>query len=108
MKRLVKCADKLPKHNQYVLARLNITNWGDDDDPTGNRYWVVVKFKRGLSLEERDEVPRMNPRRYEFHSCDEHGNNLKPYCWDSFGPSCHFGQDVDVWCELPNMENYNG
>jgi hypothetical protein len=52
---------------------------------------------RGISMEERPTSSRPG----QYQGCDEHGNNLKPYCWYEFGPSNHFGQDVDYWCELP-------
>lgn len=110
--------DRLPEENQYVLAHVTLTNWGDKDDPTGNRYWKVVKFTRGISMMEREqmkidspEIPESHPsipnmlvyrsRAYSFHNADEHGNNKVPYKWDEFGPGGYFGQDVDYWCELP-------
>lgn len=68
-----------PREGQHVLAHLTLDNWNDKDDPDGNRYWVVVKFKKEVV----------------------DGNNRKPFRWDAFGPSSYFGQDVDYWCELP-------
>ncbi len=93
--------DKLPEQNQYVLIHLTISNWGDDDDPAGKRYWRVAKFKKGISEEERERLPDNDRRKREYHSEDAYGNNKVPYLWDEFGPNSHFGQDVDYWCALP-------
>lgn len=103
MKKPFKVTEKLPQHNQYVLAHLTLDNWRDGDDPLANRYWVVVKFVKGISKAERVKLPDSDKRKRTIYGCDEHGNNLKPYEWDSFGPSSYFGQYVDVWCELPNL-----
>ena len=73
----------LPPNNTYVLIHLTKNNWGDSDDIQNNRYWKVAKFIL----------------------CDKEGNNELPYKWKEFGPSLYFGQEVDFWCELPNMEN---
>ena len=102
-----KITDKLPENNQYVLAHLTLDNWGDDDDLVGNRYWVVVKFRKGLSKIDREALCVSNPRKRIKECPDEADNNLKPYCWDSFGPSQYYGQDVDLWCELPGLGGLN-
>jgi hypothetical protein len=91
----------LPKDKQYVLAHLTIDNWHDSDDPKGNRYWVVVKFRRGLSLQERDSLADSDPRKGAYKFGDQEGNNKVPYEWDTFGSSSFFGQEVDYWEELP-------
>ena len=77
--------EKLPEPNEYVLVHLSITNWGDNQDPEGNRYWRVAKFRLG----------KREP------------NNQKEYYWDEFGPSCHFGQAVDKWTHLPKIKESN-
>lgn len=97
----INVTDRLPEDNQYVLAHLTIDNWDDDDDPDGNRYWVVVKFRKGISKEERSALPESSEKARIYSSADEHGNNLVPYNWNEFGPGQYFGQEVDVWCELP-------
>ena len=99
--------DFLPEPNQYVLAHLNKDNWGDSDDPDGNRYWVVVKFIKGISELERSMLPDSAKRKNSYHTGDVHGNNEKPYEWQEFGPSKYFGQDVDFWCELPSNKKEN-
>jgi len=93
--------DRLPKDKQYVLAHLTKNNWFDSDDPKGDRYWVVVKFKKGLTNDERESLCDDDQRKRLYGEEDQEGNNKKPFCWDSFGPSCYFGQEVDYWCELP-------
>lgn len=86
--------EKLPDDLQYVLVHLNINNWRDGDDPKEKRYWRVAKFIRGQTVEEVKKSRVAGKP-------DEDGNNLRPYCWDEFGPHTHFGQDVDKWCHLP-------
>jgi hypothetical protein len=93
--------DRLPSNKQYVLAHLTKNNWGDEDDPEGNRYWVVVKFVKGLSAMDREALPMHSERRRLFCSGDVFGNNLLPYNWQPFGPGSYFGQEVDFWCDLP-------
>lgn len=101
--RKIPVCEKLPDCNQYVLAHLTKDNWGDEDDPKGNRYWVVVKFIRGLSKKDRDLLPVNSIRKTTYCRGDEEGNNMVPYVWETFGPSCYFGQEVDYWCELPSL-----
>ena len=100
--------DRTPKNKQYVLVLLNNDNWCDSDDPEGDRYYKVVKFIKGLSKEDRKKLPDDNMSKFLFSGGDEDGNNLKPYCWDSFGASSYFGQDVDYWFELPQIDRMQG
>ena len=100
-------ADVLPEPNQYVLAHLTHGNWVDGEDPTGNRYWVVVKFVRGISLEQRERLPDDDPQKYAFRNCDAFGNNVEAYCWEEFGPGHFFGHEVDFWSELPQLGALN-
>lgn len=95
------CSTKLPNNNQYVLAHLNIDNWRDRDDTENNRYWVVVKFVRGISKAERAILSDDNPRKNLYQSGDEWDNNKMPYYWTPFGAGSFWGQEVDYWCELP-------
>lgn len=94
--------DALPKNKTYVLVHLKNPPWSDQDDPVGLK-WDVAKFRRGLSEDERKALNGNEPRKYRYNSSDVFGNNLVPYCWDTFGPDTHFGQDVDYWCELPDL-----
>lgn len=75
------CKDKLPVNGTYVVCHYTGGNWDDSDDQEGCN-WKVAKF-RGAAVE---------------------GNNLVPYEWDEFGPGTFFGQDVDMWFELPRGE----
>ena len=122
--------DNLPNNKEYVLIHITKTNWGDDDDPKENRYWRVAKFVKGISKVEREkmasgelpdedtvgfifptppgEVIQIKSKRSKSHrSEDEGGNNHKPYNWEEFGPSSYFGQEVDYWCRLPNIDLIN-
>jgi len=92
--------DELPEPNTYVLVHLNITNWGDADDPKGNRYWRVAKFLKGITGEERELLDDNDRRKRTWKAADEGHNNRRGYCWDEFGPHLHFGQDVDKWAYL--------
>tara|TARA_R110000851_G_scaffold9548_1_gene35496 strand:+ start:184 stop:489 length:306 start_codon:yes stop_codon:yes gene_type:complete len=93
--------DYLPKNNQYVLIHLTYTNWLDDNDLDGCRYWTVAKLVKGISQNDRDLLSDDDNRKGTILCGDEDGNNKRSYVWEEFGPSCHFGQDVDFWCELP-------
>lgn len=87
----ISVSDKLPEDKTYVLAIHNRGTWKDDDDPERVNC-VVVKFKRGLSLKERESL--LNTC---FCEADEGFNNTKPYCWSMFGPDCFFGQSITHW-----------
>jgi hypothetical protein len=95
---IISTEDALPKDRTYVLIHLSDPPWSDGDDTVGLK-WTVAKFVRGITMEERANI--LPPRSTSYQGCDVHGNNLKPYCWREFGPSTHFGQEVDYWCELP-------
>jgi hypothetical protein len=97
----ISVSDYLPKENQYALIHLTYTNWGDNDDPNGDRYWTVAKLVKGISENDRELLNDDDSRKSTYCNGDEWGNNKMPYVWQEFGPSCHFGQEVDFWCELP-------
>jgi hypothetical protein len=73
--------DRLPRDNTYVLARYTGVKRRDKDDEEGC-VWKVVKFVR-------------------LHPGFDRGNNQRDYEWREFGSGKLFGQDVDIWCELP-------
>ena len=83
--------DRLPDDRTYVLAIHNRGTWKDGDDSVRVNC-VVVKFKRGLSKEER-----LLNGCASYCDADEGFNNAKPYCWSSFGPDCFFGQSITYW-----------
>lgn len=97
----IKTEDDLPPVGKYVIARHNRDTWQDSSDQT-NVNCVVVKLRRGISLKEREKLAEDNPRKKEFYSSDQHGNNLKPYYWDAFGPSSFFGHEITEWMFIPN------
>ena len=94
-------ADKLPQHNQYVLAFFPDSPWHDPHSKEGKHKWVVVKFVRGISEQERDALPNTDDRKWTFRPEDEQSNNIVPYYWRPFGPGSFFGQSASLWCELP-------
>jgi hypothetical protein len=92
--------ERLPDDGQYVLARLCRHQICDEDAKAG-AVWVVVQFRRGLSLLERGNLPLDDERKTSYRGCDQHGNDQRPYNWTPFGPGSYFGQEVDCWKELP-------
>ncbi len=90
--------DDLPKHRQAVLVRRNQTNWGyphilGDGRQAKVWRWQACVFIRGRTAEEVEEIGHIRPQ-------DQHDNNLRPYCWDEFGPGRLFGQDVSHWAPI--------
>ena len=92
---------RLPKNNTFVLVHLTKDNWFDSDDPQGGRYWVVAKFRRGLTQQDRGKLPDGDPKKEAYGSSDEWCNNERGFDWKPFGRGNFFGQEVDYWCELP-------
>lgn len=70
--------DALPKIGRYVLIHLNIDNWEDRGDQVGVYFKVAAR-----------------------RTAQKEGNNERKFAWDEFGPSEHFGQEVDYWMEIP-------
>lgn len=104
MQKFIVKNNELPEDGQYVLAHVTKDNWRDSDDPEGNRYFVVVKFVKGVSEEEREAMPVEYPLKRMYTAADVFGNNQVPYNWQEFGPSSYFGQEVDFWFELPTIQ----
>lgn len=95
--------EKLPEPNKYVLAKHNRGTWYDSDDQK-NVNCVVVKLKKGISQKDRDKLSSINnPVSNTYKAEDEHGNNLVPYAWFTFGPDKFFGQEITHWCEIPDL-----
>lgn len=95
--------ERLPEINKYVLAKHKRGTWHDDDDKK-NVNCVVVKLKKGISLNDREKLSLMNhPLSKVYKAEDEHGNNLVPYAWFTFGPDYFFGQEITLWCEIPDL-----
>lgn len=94
---------EMPPANKYVLIRLKAAPWIDHSDQS-NVLWKVAKCIYGISIEERQELKKKGFHRANIYKTgDEWGNNAKPYEFKEFGPGTYFGQDVDVWCELPSL-----
>ena len=96
---------QMPPANQYVLIFVPDSPWIDSADQYG-AFWKVAKCVYGISAEDRKKLaesdnPADRKRAKIICSEDEHGNNEKPYYFDEFGPGSFFGQEVDLWCELP-------
>lgn len=110
--------DRLPEEGKYVIAKHNRGTWRDSDDQE-NVNTVVVKLIKGITESDRvlmREGKMDNPesagwrpsegrtytKRSEiYRSEDVQGNNLVPYCWDSFGPDKFFGQTITHWMPIP-------
>ena len=96
--------NRLPENGEYVLAYVNRNTWYDVQDKFNNRYWKVVKFITGISIDQRTYLKNINNERSSIYKFgDEHGNNLVPYAWKEFGPSSFFGQEITIWASLPNI-----
>lgn len=98
---------EMPPEDKYVLIYCEREPWIDNDDPS-NVYWKVAKCIYGISKEQRKKLSESNRiedrrRAYCVYAEDEFFNNKKPYCFKEFGPGSIFGQNVDIWCELPNV-----
>lgn len=96
---------QMPPANQYVLIFVPDSPWIDSSDQYGV-FWKVAKCVYGISAEDRKKLaesdnPTERERAKRFYPEDEQGNNEKPYRFKEFGPGSFFGQEVDLWCELP-------
>lgn len=96
MSNWIKTTDQLPPERKYVIGRYHARNWGDNDDPE-NAGVVIVKLIKGLSKQERENLPDSDVRKFTFKAGDEDSNNLVPYIWATFGASKFFGQDIIEW-----------
>lgn len=95
--------DELPMNGQAVLVRYSRNNWEAKHTlSNGKEYikwrWQAARFIEGQTAEQVKKSGR---------SCkaDQAGNNLKPYCWEEFGPGCLFGQDVSHWAAISDPLN---
>jgi hypothetical protein len=91
--------DNLPEEGKYVLARHNLGTLIDRGDQE-NVNCVVVKLVKGISKAERKSLPDNDPRKTHYTSADEHGNNLVPYYWATFGSDSFFGQTITHWMPI--------
>lgn len=93
--------EKLPPEGEYVLVVHTRGTWIDEGDPDRVNC-VVAKLVRGISHAERTALRAVNdPRASRYHRADEHANNERPYCWDTFGPDSFFGQMISYWMPIP-------
>lgn len=98
--------DRLPEENVAVLI------WSGSIS--------IAKLEKGITMAEREAMKRGEiddpesegwnlydgwfwiKRSDSIRPCDEWGNNLKPYCWETVGGvGQYFGQDVKYWMPLP-------
>ena len=85
----------LPDNNTYVLVHLNKDNWIDADDPKCLRYWRVVKFVQRKIPADLGVLPGGNESKTRwFH-------------WEEFDPGTYSGQEVDMWCHLPEDASFS-
>lgn len=99
---------EMPPENNYVLIYCSNKPWFDPSDQA-NVYWKVAKMVRGISFDERLELlnsgdPGKVIRANQYHKGDMGDNNAVAYIFEEFGPSSWFGQDIEYWCELPNIK----
>ena len=92
--------DKLPEEGKYVIIRHNRGTWLDNTDQA-NVNCVVAKMKKGLSLKDREKLDPKSDRARIYRSEDQHGNNLVPYYFDTFGGrDSFFGQSITHWMPI--------
>jgi hypothetical protein len=99
---------QFPKEGKYVLIYCGGSSWIDDDC---NVYWNVAKFVKGISVKERSTLSQSDNiddqrRSKTYMFGDEEGNNKVSYAFKEFGPSQWFGQDIEFWCELPDVKPF--
>lgn len=82
--------EKLPNDKQRVLCYMGNYRQAVKYD--------VCQFIKGVVIE-NDVAGQI------IRSEDQHGNNKKPYCWDTFGSMRYFGQDCTHWMPLPEPPN---
>lgn len=93
---------ELPEEERIVLMYVPERPW--DFVGKGDVHYVVGWLEKGISLKKREQLPDNSKRKHYFFSCDEYGNNLVPYCWDTFGPDRFFGQEVKAWAYIDEFE----
>ena len=105
--------DRLPEENVAVLI------WSGSIS--------IAKLEKGITMAEREAMKKGEvddpkdlgwtssngwfwiKRSDSMRPCDEWGNNLKPYCWETVGSiGQHFGQDVKYWMPLPEKPDMRG
>ena len=102
---------EMPPEGKYVLIYIDTDLWISGDDPYGV-HWKVARCVYGISKEEREKLRHSKNdsdrlRAGMYYDFDENGNsfsNLKPYAFYEFGSIYHCGQNVDLWCELPDVK----
>ncbi len=72
-----------PPLGEYILLRLNKTNWHDSEDPQGVCY-VVAK------------AVRCGPEHLSYAN-----NKGAPCVFKEFGPAAYYYHEVDEWWPLP-------
>ena len=93
--------EDLPEEGKYVLARHNRDTWRDSTDQP-NVNCIVVKLKRGLSMNDRETLLENDERKNQYYWGDEHSNNLVPYRWQQFGSNDFFGQEITEYILIPD------
>ena len=105
--------DRLPEENVAVLI------WSGSAS--------IAKLEKGITMAEREAMKKGEiddpesegwnlsngwfkvKRSDSIRPCDEWGNNLKPYCWETVGGvGQYFGQDVKYWMPLPEKPDMRG
>lgn len=95
--RWIPCSEKLPDEEKWVIGYINNIH-----DGIGAPNMCVVKIEKGISKKEREMLKKLkDPRANLFYNCDEYGNNLVPYAWNTWGPGKYFGQEIVAWREAP-------
>jgi hypothetical protein len=100
----IKTSDQLPPEGKYVLCRHNRGTWHDPSDQD-NVNCVVLKMKKGISMEERKNMKSV--RGLEYHAEDEFGNNKVPYSFKEFGSDNFYGQTITHWMPIEALTDHH-
>lgn len=102
--------DKLPPENEYVLIYAGNYSQSVKFDVACINIGITEKDRERMKSGELPDPEKemwtgglgtsYHKRSSLYSACDEHGNNLKPYCFSTFGPMTYFGQDVTHWMPL--------
>lgn len=98
----IRVEDALPRDGQAVLVRrINDNHHSDHTLADGSKEtiwrWYACTFRRGQTAEEVAITRSISGR-------DQHGNNHRPYAWETFGAFRMDGQDVSHWCAIEAPE----
>lgn len=99
MNEWIKCKERLPNDNEWVLGYIDSIHRGDDLPAC-----AIVKIRKGITVAQRENMALCNDRRAKVYRFgDECDNNKVGYAWITDGPMTYFGQEILYWQPLPKI-----